>query len=242
MKTIADNVARILYEIEEAALGCGRDPSGIRMLAATKYTDRAGAIELIEAGVELLGENRVQDAVVTFGPSSDDAHDSIKDLYPNVHLHMIGHLQKNKINHALRTFDLVETVDRKSLADGIEKRLASDDGVLPVLAEVKLTGEETKTGCRIEELPDLVRYIWTACPHVRLKGLMGMGPWDPDPEVARPYYRRLKELFEQVRPEAPDPSEFDTISMGMSADFKVAIEEGATLLRIGRALFDFSLL
>jgi pyridoxal phosphate enzyme (YggS family) len=242
MKTIADNVVRINKEIEEAALECGRDPSEIRMLAATKYTDRAGVIELIEAGVEILGENRVQDATAKFGPSSDDAHDSIKELYPNVRLHMIGHLQKNKINHALRTFDLVETVDRNSLADGLEKRLAPDDRILPVLAEVKLTGEDTKAGCEIEELPSLLQHIWTNCPHLQLKGLMGMGPWDPDPEVARPYYRKLKELYEQVRPSAPDPSEFDTISMGMSADFKVAIEEGATLLRIGRALFDFSLL
>jgi len=155
---------------------------------------------------------------------------------------MIGSLQKNKINHALRLFDLVETIDTIKLADALEKRLAKRERVLPILVEVKLTDEETKGGCPMDEVPALLDHIWSDCPHLDLRGLMGMGPWDPDPEVARPYYRRLKTLYDEILPNTPDKSVFSTISMGMSADFHVAIQEGATLVRIGRKFFDFSLL
>jgi pyridoxal phosphate enzyme (YggS family) len=238
MSRIADNVARILEEVAQAAIDCARDPAAVRILAATKYTDRAGATELARAGIILFGENRVQDASAKYGPSAEGVADSIRHLFPDCRLHFIGHLQRNKVNQALRLFDLVETVDRMSLVDGLEKRLTVDDRALPVLVEVKLTGEETKTGCPIDDLPALLDHLWRKCPHLAVRGLMGMGPWDPDPEVARPFYRRLKELFESNRPNAPDRSQFDTLSMGMSGDFRIAIEEGATLLRIGRAFFE----
>jgi len=238
MSGIGDNVARIREEVAQAAIDCGRDSSAVRVLAATKYTDRAGVAELAGAGMTLFGENRVRDASAKYGPSAEDVADSIRDLFPDCRLHFIGYLQRNKINQALRLFDLVETVDRISLADGLEKRLAADDRVFPVLVEVKLTGEETKTGCPTDDLPALLDHLWGQCLHLAVRGLMGMGPWDPDPEVARPFYRRLKELFESNRPNAPDRSQFDTLSMGMSADFQVAIEEGATLVRIGRAFFE----
>jgi len=237
MSKIGENAQRIQEEVARAALEAGRDPSEVSILAATKYTDRAGVIELLSAGIEFIGENRVQEALAKLGPAPDGKQDDIRDEFPDCRLHMIGHLQTNKVNHALRLFNVIETVDRVSLADALEVRLTSVDGILPVFIEVKLTGEETKAGCSPAELPILLDHLWVHCPRLGVRGLMGMGPWDPNPETARPCYRSLKGLFDENRPHSPNPSLFDTISMGMSADFRVAIQEGATLVRIGRALF-----
>ncbi len=238
MNSISENAESIKKEVAKAATDAGRDPSEIQILAAAKYTDREGVAELLRAGINLIGENRVKDATVKHAADESSGQSDIHDEFPDCRLHMIGHLQTNKINHALRLFDLIETVDRVSLADGLEKRLAQGDRILPVLVEVKLTGEETKTGCPIDELSEFLDHLWSNCPHLAVRGLMGMGPWDPDPEVARPYYRELKELFDTHHPNAPDINEFNTISMGMSADFMVAIQEGATLVRIGRSFFN----
>jgi uncharacterized pyridoxal phosphate-containing UPF0001 family protein len=255
MSKIADNVRRIRELVAKAASDAGRDPAQISIMAATKYTDRSGVEELIQAGISLIGENRVQDAIQKLGESGplsqklgelgplsqkpgeseDPARKDIHSVFPECRVHLIGQLQTNKINNALKLFDLIETVDRISLADALEKRL---ERKLPVLVEVKLTGEDTKTGCPIPDLPALLSHLWSNCPHLNVEGFMGMGPWDPDPEVARPYYRELKALFDRLRPPAPDPSSFRTISMGMSADFHVAIQEGASMVRIGRAFFE----
>ncbi|MCX6645767.1 MAG: YggS family pyridoxal phosphate-dependent enzyme [bacterium] len=237
MSSIAENVKRVMKEVERAAVDAGRDPSDIKILAAAKYTDRNGVEELIKAGITLIGENRVQDAKVKLSEYHSNTQADIHTAFPEVKVHLIGHLQTNKVNHALKICDLVETVDRKPLADALEKRLVDDDRILPILVEVKLTGESSKTGCRKDELPHLMKHIWTNCPHLSVQGFMGMGPWDLDPEVARPFYRELKIIFKSCRETAPDPEIFRIISMGMSRDFHVAIQEGATLVRIGRALF-----
>lgn len=237
MNGISEHVLRVMKQIVEAAKGAGRDPSEIKILAAAKYTDRRGIEELMNAGIDLIGENRVQSARDKLAPIESTGQCDIHDEFPDAKIHMIGYLQRNKVKHALRIFDLIETLDRPSLADTLEKRLDAIDRTLPVLVEVKLTGEDTKTGCPVNELPGFLDYVWGNCRHLTVGGLMGMGPWDPDPEVARPFYRTLKELFDSLRESAPDPVEFNTISMGMSADFEVAIQEGATLVRIGRALF-----
>lgn len=232
---IFENVRKITEKVAEAAIAAGRNPDEINILAASKYTDRSGIETIINAGIKMIGENRVQDAIHKFCSKDDGSQKDIHEVFPECRIHMIGMLQTNKINHALKVFDMIETVDRISLAENLEKRLSS---ILPVLVEVKLTDEETKTGCPESELNNLCEYIWRECPHIALEGFMGMGPWDPDPEVARPFYRKLKSLFEAYRAKAPNPSIFKTVSMGMSADFHIAIEEGATLVRIGRALFE----
>jgi len=232
MGSIKDNIERINEQVANACREAGRDPSEVTILAAAKYTDRAGVEEILAAGINLIGENRVQDALAKLG--EPDIHKT----FPSAALHFIGHLQKNKINHALSLFDLIETVDRISLADHLEKRLIEPNRILPILVEAKLTDEESKTGCSESDLDDLLTHIWSNCPHLELRGFMGMGPWDPDPEVARPFYRKLKEFFDKLSPSAPDPAIFRTISMGMSADFHIAIQEGATVVRIGRAIFD----
>jgi len=232
---ITENVSRIREAVASATVAAGRQPSEVSILAATKYTDRAGVESLLGAGIELIGENRVQDASRKLCESPDGAQRDIRADFPDCRVHMIGHLQANKINQALRVFDLIETVDSVPLAEAIEKRL---DRILPVLIEVRLTGEKSKSGCSLDELPVLLDCIWTGCPHLAIKGMMGMGPWDPDPEVARPFYRELKGVFDKYRSEAPVPDDFSVVSMGMSADFHVAIQEGATLVRIGRAFFE----
>jgi hypothetical protein len=236
--SIEANVRRIREAVAKAASDAGRDPDDISILAAAKYTDRAGVEALLNAGIRLIGENRVQDARNKLGESEDGSQRDIHEFFPDCRVHMIGHLQSNKVNHALKIFDMVETVDRVSLADALQKRLGPDNRVFPVLIEVKLTSEDTKTGCAPDDLPSLLNYLHASCPNLQVKGLMGMGPWDPDPEVARPFYRALKSAFDSLKSSAPDPGLFATLSMGMSADFHVAIQEGATLVRIGRALFE----
>jgi len=238
MSKIAENVARIVERVGDACRQAGRDPSEVKILAAAKYTDRVGVEELIRAGIFMIGENRVQDAVAKLCADDRTGQVDIHNAFPHVKIHFIGHLQTNKINHALKLFDVIETVDRISLADQLEKRLAEQNRILPVLLEVKLTEEDTKTGCPESEIPNLLDHIRTNCQHLELKGFMGMGPWNPDPEVARPYYKKLRECFERFSHHAPVKGIFDTVSMGMSADFHVAIQEGATVVRIGRALFE----
>jgi len=238
MSKISDNVERVKEEVAQAVEAAGRGAEEVKILAATKYTDRAGVVELIEAGIVLIGENRIQDALAKLEGVEESGQVDIHDEFPECRVHMIGHVQKNKINHALKLFDLIETIDAVKLADALEQRLAARERTLECLVEVHLTEEEAKTGCRPEYLPSLLEYIWENCPHIDLRGLMGMGPWDPDPEVARPYYRKLREVFNESVKNAPSPGVFDTISMGMSADFHVAIQEGATLVRIGRRFFE----
>lgn len=232
---IEQNVIDIRAKVVRAAADSGRDPESVQIMAATKYTDRAGVEALLRAGITLIGENRVQDALDKLLAS--EKQPDIKAEFPNCHVHLIGALQTNKINQALKLFDLIETVDRIPLAEALEKRI-DEDSILPVLIEVHLTEEESKTGVEVEKLPELIDYISCNCPHLHLRGFMGMGPFDPDPEVSRPYYRRLHTLFELYRPSVLDPSIFTILSMGMSADFHIAIQEGATLVRIGRALFE----
>jgi PLP dependent protein len=238
MVNIRENVEKISKKVAKAAIDAGRDPSAIKILAASKYTGRNGVEELIKSGITLIGENRVQDALAKLGGSTESNQKDIREVYPDCRMHLIGNLQKNKINHALRIFDLIETVDAVDLADALQKRLATDNRILPILIEVKLTGEESKTGCPVDEIPLLLQHLKTLCPNILLRGFMGMGPWDSDPETARPFYRRLKELFERYKHDAADPNQFDILSMGMSGDFHIAIQEGATLIRIGRAFFE----
>jgi len=235
MTDIKKNVDKLWEAVAIAALNAGRNPDEISILAASKYTDRAGVEALIRAGINLIGENRVQDAKEKLTES--ETQKDIHDIFPDCKIHFIGHLQTNKVNRALKIFDTVDTVDRTYLADALQKRLETLDRILPVLVEVKLTGEGSKTGCPESFLPELFHHIWSSCANLEVRGVMGMGPWDPTPEVARPYYNKLKKIFDRFRMLSPQPSKFSIISMGMSADFHVAIQEGATLLRIGRALF-----
>ncbi|MFN3414639.1 MAG: YggS family pyridoxal phosphate-dependent enzyme, partial [Thermoanaerobaculum sp.] len=180
--------------------------------------------EAIAAGVDAIGENRVQEAA---------------EKRPAVHLpalwHLVGPLQRNKAKKAIELFDLIATVDRVSLAETLEKHLAERAKVMPVMVEVNVGREPQKSGVLEEELAPLVTHLLSRCPHLQLLGLLTVPPYHPDPERSRPYFRRLRELAYQLESAFHLPTL--QLSMGMSEDFWVAVEEGASWVRLGRALF-----
>lgn len=219
---IAANVSRVREQMTEAALRSGRDPASVRLVAVTKTFP----VETVQAaygcGLRDFGENRVQ-----------EFQQKIPRLHtPEAAFHLIGHLQSNKVRPAI-AFDWIETVDSERLARRLSRAASESGKVLSVLIEVKLGEEETKTGISENRLRELVAAV-TPLPGLALRGLMTMPPYTEDPEGARPFFRRLRELRDCLRVEFPDLRE---LSMGMSRDFRSAIEEGATIVRIGTALF-----
>jgi pyridoxal phosphate enzyme (YggS family) len=213
--------------IETCARRSGRDPAEITLVAVSK-THPATLVQLaIEAGVADLGENRVQ-----------EAEGKIKEVgRSRARWHLIGHLQANKARRAVTLFDLIHSVDSVQLARRLE-RLCVEEGRerLPVLVQVDLAGEETKSGISEDELPELVGVI-TSGERLRLTGLMTLPPFFEDAEVARPYFRRLRELRDALGSRMDFGSARGELSMGMTHDYEVAIEEGATMVRIGTAIF-----
>ena len=201
--------------IERAAERARRDPAEILLLAVTKVFPASVIREAYALGMRDFGENYVQE----FESKAPAARD-----LEGARFHLIGHLQSNKSSKAAELFAVIQTVDSAKLA----RRLNDTGRRLDVMLEVKLSAEQAKSGARPEELPDLIQAIG-AFPQLRLLGLMTMPPWSEDPEMTRPYFRRLRELSEQHG--------LPQLSMGMSNDFEAAIEEGATCVRIGTALF-----
>ena len=220
------NVSRIRERAAAAAARAGRDPSDIILVAVTKSVDTDVAAELVAAGVADVGENRVQEG--------ERKHAVLGD---RCRWHMIGHLQTNKVKKAMAIFPIIHSVDSVRLLREISRR-ADLDGVSPdIMLEVNVSGEETKHGFEPAELDEAVAL---ACelPGVRLRGLMTMAPYDPDPETARPYFKELARIFRDLRESGRAGDAFDWLSMGMSGDFEVAVEEGATHIRVGTALYD----
>jgi len=223
---IADNLAHIRDRIAEAASRAGRSPDDIRIVAAAKNQSFDRVREAIECGIRIFGHNYVQEAAQQVALMSD----------AQVQIHMIGHLQKNKAGKAVEIFRTVETVDNSDLAEALDRRAALVEKTVEVLIQVNLSGEPQKSGIAKEQVAELTRKI-RSFPHLRLRGLMTMPPFFDDPKRARPYFARLKELRQELIASevlAPDMTE---LSMGMTGDFEVAVEEGATLVRIGTALF-----
>lgn len=206
----------------------GRQPDAARLVAVSKTVPVERIREAMDAGLRVFGENRVQEA-----RDKITAFQSLPHGYGAVQWHLIGHLQKNKAKHAVQLFDLIHSVDSIALADELNRQAEKAGKIQRILVEVKLSDEDTKQGVAEQDLMPLLRHIGH-CSNLALEGLMTMPPYDPDPEKARPYFRRLRELrdaAEQQGVSLPD------LSMGMSHDYRVAIEEGATLVRVGTALF-----
>ncbi|HOE26190.1 MAG: YggS family pyridoxal phosphate-dependent enzyme [Candidatus Aureabacteria bacterium] len=220
---IADNVRKVRSRIEAAARRSNRPAGGIELLASTKGRSVEEIGEALAAGVRLIGENRVQEAARKF-----------PELRGRASMQMIGHLQRNKVAEALRIFDLIHSLDRLRLAEEIEREAAKSGRLVPVLVEVNVSGEEHKFGVRPDELPEFLAAVGRF-ERLQVEGLMTMAPFSPDPERARPVFRRLRELAGRF---ADGPRlRMRHLSMGMTQDYEVAVEEGATIVRIGTAIF-----
>jgi PLP dependent protein len=214
-QTLAERLIVVRQRIERAAERAGRDPAGVLLLAVTKVFPASVIHDAYALGLREFGENYVQE-FETKAPE-------VRGL-EGARFHLIGHLQSNKSGKAAELFRVIQTVDSAKLA----RRLNETGHRLDVMIEVKLSEEQAKSGARPEELPELIQAIG-ACPNLRLLGLMTMPPWSEDQELSRPYFRRLRELAEQHG--------LPQLSMGMSNDFEAAVEEGATCVRVGTALF-----
>ena len=220
---IAYNLAEVRKAIAAAARRAGRDPGGVRLVAVSKTVDLDRIRAAIDAGQDIFGENYLQEAQA-----------KIDALGRKVGWHLVGHLQTKKAKGAVELFDLIHSVDRLKLAQALEAAAARLGKVQDVLIQVNQGGEDTKSGVTPEAAPDLLQEV-ARLPHLRLLGLMSMPPWFPDPEETRPYFRALRELRDRLRGLTGLP--LAELSMGMSGDFAIAVEEGATLVRVGTAIF-----
>lgn len=223
--TIEENYQRVLAEVRNAERRSGRQEGSVTVVAVSKTVGRDAVDRAYRAGLRDFGENRVQDAGDKFRPS----------LPEDAKLHLIGYLQSNKARDAVALFDVIHSVDRLSLVEELEKRAANLGKTIQVLLQVNISGEEQKHGCSPADADQLV-VAAHAAPHLQVRGLMTIAPLVDDPEKARPVFRRLRELRDRLQTGHDDIS-LDDLSMGMTNDFTVAIEEGATLIRVGRAVF-----
>ncbi|WP_367360806.1 YggS family pyridoxal phosphate-dependent enzyme [Syntrophus sp. (in: bacteria)] len=222
---IKSKIQIVRSRIAEAAARSGRRPSEIRLMAVTKTVEENRIRQALEAGIDLCGENYIQESRI-----------KIESIGHPPQWHMIGHLQTNKAKYAVRLFDMVESVDRFELAVELDRRAGGAGRVLPILIEVNSGGELTKSGIPPEEAIGLIRRI-APLEHLAISGLMTMPPWFDDPEEARPFFSALRTLRDRIAAEEFDRVAMTELSMGMTDDFEVAVEEGATIVRVGRGIF-----
>lgn len=224
MEGIRDNVRRVKEAMEKAAERAGRRPEEIRLVAACKTVDIERIRAAVEAGITILGENYVQEAM-----RKNDV------LATPVSWHFIGHLQKNKAKYAVRLFEVIHSMDSTALAEELDKRADRVGRKMEVLVEVNLSREASKWGVTEDETMPLIHRI-SELANLSFQGLMTMPPFFDDPEDSRPYFVNLRALAERVVREGVHAGPLE-LSMGMTNDFPVAIEEGATLIRVGTAIF-----
>jgi pyridoxal phosphate enzyme (YggS family) len=225
-ESIKDRLARVKERIREAAIACGRDPETVKLVAVSKTVPLDVVQAGIKAGVTILGENYVQ-----------EAGEKIEALAgEDVTWHLVGHLQSNKAKYAVKLFDMIHSVDSFKLAKELDRRAHALDKVQPILIQVNISGEETKSGIDTNQALALIRDI-APLENVAVRGLMTMPPYFNAPDMVRPYFQALRVLYSRVREEAIPNVDMSELSMGMSGDFETAIEEGATLVRIGTAIF-----
>jgi pyridoxal phosphate enzyme (YggS family) len=227
---IKNNVNTVLENIRVAALRVGRTPGDVTLIGVTKFADVPAINEAIASGLSHIAENKVQQAKEKF-PKLETAGKPVTK-------HMIGHLQTNKVKDALDIFDLIHSVDSRKLVDEIQKRAAGAGKVADILVQVDIAKEETKFGLAEEELDGLIAHL-AECSNIRTLGLMTMAPLVGDEAVIRNVFRRCREHFEHFRSTYPSSERIQMthLSMGMSQDYVPAIEEGATMVRVGSAIF-----
>jgi pyridoxal phosphate enzyme (YggS family) len=225
-----DRLAFINQRIAAACARSGRSPSEITLVGVSKTVAPALVKSAIEAGLRVIGENRVQEASSKINELKDVT------LRLDVQWHLIGHLQSNKAGRAVELFDMIQSVDSLKLAERLNHLAGGIEKRLPILIEVNLGGEESKSGTPPDEVIPLCEKAGKLA-HLELRGLMSVPPFLTNPEEMRQYFRRLRELRDEARHAGTVDERFKELSMGMSNDFEVAIEEGATIVRIGTAIF-----
>ncbi|HDP24874.1 MAG TPA: YggS family pyridoxal phosphate-dependent enzyme [Deltaproteobacteria bacterium] len=215
MGRIRENVLSLLSEI----------PEHVTVVAAAKSRSAEEIREALDAGITAVGQNYLQESRTVIGAIGDRAV-----------WHFIGHIQKNKVKHIIPLFDMIETLDSVGLATMIDQHALKHNKIMPVLIEVNIAHEEQKAGVMPEDVKDLIRELYPLT-NIRVQGLMTMGPFLDDPEGLRTYFRQIRTLFEEIRELAIPNVEMTHLSMGMSDSYRIAIEEGATMVRIGTQLF-----
>jgi len=222
---IRENIQNIRQRISSALARSGRQDQDLALVAVSKGRTAGEILQAAEAGITDAGENRIQEALGKYG------------RVPGVRWHMVGHLQSNKAKEAVRMFDLIHSVDSFHLAAELDKQAARINKIQPVLLEVNISGEAAKFGVKPEEALELAGRI-AALKNLDLAGLMTVAPVAENPETVRPVFKGLRELKERVNRSGEAGRELTVLSMGMTDDFEVAIEEGSTMVRIGRAIFE----
>ncbi|MBF0484098.1 MAG: YggS family pyridoxal phosphate-dependent enzyme [Candidatus Omnitrophica bacterium] len=229
---ISDNFSKIKQNIQVVCRRVDRDPNDVILVGASKYADAGMIKEAVNAGLKVIGENRVQDALEKFEVLDQEGIKVVK--------HLIGHLQSNKVKLAVENFDLIQSVDSLKLAHEIDKHAQRLNKVMDILVQVNTSGEKQKFGTDKSTVFELVKQI-AGLSHIRVQGLMTMGPLveTEDREIVRQCFRQLKDISETIRRELSiyPKIEMKYLSMGMSGDYDIALEEGANMIRIGRVLF-----
>ncbi len=229
MSTVTERVAEVKEKVEQACQRAGREMEDITIMAATKGRSVAEIVEAVNAGLSDVGENYVQELLDKKG-ELDEAG------YSDIRWHAIGHLQRNKVRYVVPICDQIHSVDSLRLAQEIDRRAARIGKVQAVLLEINIAGEESKFGIAPEQAPQLAEQIMEL-EHLQLRGLMTMPPYTDNPEDSRPLFKALRDLAEQLVGRGLPSEAMSELSMGMSGDYEVAIEEGATIIRLGTVLF-----
>jgi len=228
---ISDNIDRIRNQVAEAAARSGRSPEDITLVAVTKTYPVDFVVAAFHSGIIDAGENRIQEALPKIDALSNDLSLS------QMKWHLIGHLQSNKAKQAVQNFDLIHSVDSVKLATEISRHADSLKRIMPILLQVNVSGEGTKSGLEPDNLQESLEEILSTCPHVMIEGFMTMAPFGT-PEEARPSFKGLHIIRERINTKISHPRYTGKhLSMGMSNDFQVAIEEGSTMVRIGSSIF-----
>jgi PLP dependent protein len=223
---IRERLSNIRKRIDMAAQNCGRDPETIKLVAVSKTKPSEDIRAAAAAGATIFGENYIQESV--------EKHEQIQDINPC--FHFIGHLQSNKARFAVKIFDLIHSVDSLKLAAEINRQAEKIGKIQPVLVQVNISMEESKSGVTESDATDLVREI-SRLDHLAIKGLMTLPPFYDEPEKVKPYFKALRQLRDHIQSLNIPNVSMDELSMGMTGDFETAIAEGATLVRIGTAIF-----
>lgn len=225
--SIKSNIDFVNEKKAAAAIKSGRKPEDVLLVAVTKLHTPAEINEAIDAGITDIGENKVQEIMNKY-----------EDVKP-VRWHLIGHLQTNKVKYIIDKVCMIHSVDSLHLAKEINKRAAQHDLTMDILIQVNSAMDENKFGITTDETDELIAQIAAECPNVRIKGLMCIAPFEEDPEDAREYFAAVKQIYDRYQASNIENVDFQYLSMGMTHDFEVAVEEGSNLIRVGTAIFGY---